>query len=60
MKITEMIAILQDIMTRTGDVEMQGTCWNCERDDLEITVLEDNENYVSISVGDLEDEEKEE
>jgi len=54
MKISRMIAILQKIMEQTGDVEMQGTCFNCERDDLEITVLGGNDGYVSIAVGDEE------
>jgi|WetSurSiteA1Bulk_404760.scaffolds.fasta_scaffold47846_3 hypothetical protein len=55
MKISTMIAILQNVMEKTGDVEMQGTCWNCQRNDLEISVLEDEEKYVSISVSEPEE-----
>lgn len=61
MKISEMIDVLQDVMKRTGDVEMQGVCWNCTKDDLGITVLEDaSNNYVAISLSDEEDEDEDE
>jgi hypothetical protein len=57
MKISEMIAVLDGIMLRTGDVKMDGVCWECQTTGLQITVLEDGCNdYVAISLGVEEDE----
>jgi hypothetical protein len=59
MKISHMIAILQDVMTRTGDVEIEGACENCTTSTAgdSISVMEDPENhFVCIEVNSYAEE----
>jgi len=57
MKISEMIEVLQDVMTRTGDVKMDGVCFECQSEGLQVTILEDaSNNYVAVSLGSEENE----